>query len=194
MRALVTDSACQILASCETEDEMDDWIQAFVGMGAKVSERASGETFARATTLSDFSCEDLFGNTVSFDRFRGQVVAVVNVTSTSPLAALNFFQLQSLYDKYAAQGLVVLAFPCRQFCSRTAETNADITAFIAELGVKFPVLGKIAVNGMRAHPLFTFLRSRLKSACGNFIPGNFTVCCINEPCVTDFHAEISHRP
>ena len=56
-------------------------------------------------------------------------------------------------------------------------SNADMIKFVADLGVKFPVMDFVAVNGLRTHPLFSFLKSRLKFSYGTYVKGDFTVRC-----------------
>jgi glutathione peroxidase len=48
--------------------------------------------------------------------------------------------------------------PCNQFGGQEPGTNLEIQAFIKAKGGKFPVFGKLEVNGPGTHPLYTFLK------------------------------------
>lgn len=64
-----------------------------------------------------------------------------------------------MYDRLAPRGFEVLAFPCNQFGGQEPGTAAEIRKFVSGYGVKFPVFGKIDVNGPNTHPLYAFLKS-----------------------------------
>ncbi len=60
-------------------------------------------------------------------------------------------------------------------------TAEEIKAFAAGYGVEFDMFAKIDVNGSGAHPLYKFLKSRLKGSLGSFIKWNFSkfLCDVN---------------
>lgn len=64
-----------------------------------------------------------------------------------------------MYDRLAPRGFEVLAFPCNQFGGQEPGSAAEIRAFANRYGAKFPMFGKVDVNGPNAHPLYTFLKS-----------------------------------
>jgi glutathione peroxidase len=67
--------------------------------------------------------------------------------------------MQSLYKKYHAQGLEMLAFPCNQFGNQEPGTNDEIKAFVKEKGVTFTMMDKIDVNDQDGDqsPVYEFL-------------------------------------
>lgn len=69
----------------------------------------------------------------------------------------------SLYDKYSARGLEILAFPCNQFGAQEPGTAAQIKGFAKGYGVKFPVMAKVDVNGANAHPLWAWMKQETSS-------------------------------
>jgi len=93
---------------------------------------------------------------------------------------VNYKQLVGLYDKYAQDGLRILAFPCNQFGSQEPGTDAEIKAFAAGYGVKFDMFSKIDVNGDDAHPLFKYLKKKQGGTLGSFIKWNFTKFLVNK--------------
>mmetsp|Transcript_1058 Transcript_1058/g.2814 ORF Transcript_1058/g.2814 Transcript_1058/m.2814 type:complete len:111 (+) Transcript_1058:298-630(+) len=64
-----------------------------------------------------------------------------------------------MYDRLAPRGFEVLAFPCNQFGGQEPGSKEEIRSFVNGYGVRFPVFGKIDVNGPNTHPLYKFLKS-----------------------------------
>lgn len=72
-----------------------------------------------------------------------------------------------LDKKYAAQGLVVLGFPCNQFGKQEPDGADEIaqTCHI-DYGVSFPMFEKVDVNGAGTYPVFRFLKDELPGVLG----------------------------
>lgn len=87
---------------------------------------------------------------------------------------MNYTQLQQLQEKYGAKGFTVLGFPCNQFGKQEPGTSAEIKEFVKKYSVTFPLFDKIEVNGANAHPIFKFLRAKLKGILGSSVKWNFT--------------------
>ena len=116
----------------------------------------------------------LSGEPVPMTDYAGKVVLVVNTASHCGFTP-QYAGLETLYQKYAAQGLVVLGFPCNQFGKQEPGSADDIaqTCHI-NYGVSFPMFEKIEVNGAAAHPLFRYLKKALPGVLGERIKWNFT--------------------
>lgn len=116
----------------------------------------------------------LSGEPLSMADYAGKVVLVVNTASHCGFTP-QYAGLETLYQKYAAQGLVVLGFPCNQFGKQEPGSADDIaqTCHI-NYGVSFPMFEKIEVNGAAAHPLFRYLKKALPGVLGERIKWNFT--------------------
>jgi len=116
----------------------------------------------------------LSGEPVPMADYAGKVVLVVNTASHCGFTP-QYAGLETLYQKYAAQGLVVLGFPCNQFGKQEPGSADDIaqTCHI-NYGVSFPMFEKIEVNGAAAHPLFRYLKKALPGVLGERIKWNFT--------------------
>ena len=74
--------------------------------------------------------------------------------------------------------VAVLAFPSNEFGGQEPGTNQEVCSFAASRGAKFPVFGKIKVNGSDADPLYKWLKAEgkeagLMSLMGNEIKWNF---------------------
>jgi glutathione peroxidase len=63
------------------------------------------------TTLYDFEALTIEGEPVSLERYKGDVLLVVNTASKCGFTP-QFEDLQKLYSKYKDQGLTILGFPC----------------------------------------------------------------------------------
>lgn len=116
----------------------------------------------------------LQGEEISLDRFAGKAVLVVNTASKCGFTP-QYAGLESLYRKYREQGLVILGFPCNQFGEQEPGDSVSIrNGCLVNYGVSFPVFEKVDVRGPRAHPLFTWLTTKLPGVFGNAIKWNFT--------------------
>ena len=110
----------------------------------------------------DFSAPLLSGETVGLDRFRGQVLLVVNTASQCGFTP-QYKGLQALHERYHGRGFSVLGFPCNQFGRQEPGSAAEIAAFCErDYGVTFPMFARVDVNGPGAHPLFRYLKSRAR--------------------------------
>jgi len=125
-------------------------------------------------TLSDFNATTLDGREQDLADYLGKVVLVVNTASQCGLTP-QFSGLESLYEKYVDQGLVILGFPCNQFAGQEPGTAEEIGEFCQRnYGVSFPMFDKIDVNGDNAHPLYQWLRTEKGGILGDAIKWNFT--------------------
>lgn len=126
------------------------------------------------STFHQLTATSLGGQPVPMADYAGKVVLVVNTASHCGFTP-QYAGLETLYQKYAAQGLVVLGFPCNQFGKQEPGSADDIaqTCHIS-YGVSFPMFAKIEVNGAAAHPLFRYLKKTLPGVLGERIKWNFT--------------------
>lgn len=116
----------------------------------------------------------LHGQPVSMADFAGKLVLVVNTASQCGFTP-QYAGLEALYKKYAAQGLVVLGFPCNQFGSQEPGGVDEITQTChINYGVSFPIFEKVEVNGAATHPVFRYLKEELPGVLGGRIKWNFT--------------------
>jgi glutathione peroxidase len=112
---------------------------------------------ASAGSVHKTSVKDIDGKAVNLDSYRGKVLLIVNVASRCGYTP-QYKQLESVYEKYKDQGLVVLGFPCNQFGAQEPGSNEEIKQFCSsKYNVTFPLFDKIDVNGPNRHPLYTCL-------------------------------------
>jgi glutathione peroxidase len=112
-----------------------------------------------ANNFHDFTVKDIRGNEVNLEQFRGQVVMVVNTASKCGFTP-QYAELQSLYDTYNENGLIILGFPSGDFAGQELDSNEAIEEFCqVNYGVTFPMLSKTVVRGDGQHELFQYLTS-----------------------------------
>lgn len=130
--------------------------------------------------IYDFNADDFKGDKVSLNDFKGKVILIVNTASACGFTP-QYEGLQTLYTKHQAQGFEVLAFPCNQFRQQEKGNNAEIKQFCdLQFNIKFPLFGKIDVNGEQTHPLFQFLKKQAPGILGSEgIKWNFTKFLVN---------------
>jgi glutathione peroxidase len=136
---------------------------------------AAGGAVLGATTVLDFVPLSIDGKATPLAAYRGKVLLIVNVASNS-IFAPQYEGLQSLYDKYQSQGLVVLAFPANDFGQEEPAANQEIQQFATgKYKVTFPLFAKISTMGEHAAPLYQFLTDKqANAATGGPIRWNFT--------------------
>ncbi len=132
------------------------------------------------TTLSDFSATSIDGSETALSQYEGKAVLVVNTASKCGFTP-QYEGLESLYEKYQDEGLVILGFPCDQFGHQEPGSEEEIAEFCSlTYDVKFPMFAKVDVNGGDAHPLYKWLRSEKGGILGSKIKWNFTKFLINK--------------
>ena len=113
-----------------------------------------------AQSIYDITVKDDLGNDVSLADYKGKVLLIVN-TATRCGFTPQYNELEALYEKYHADGLEILNFPCNQFGEQAPGTIEEIHQFCtANFNIKFPQFDKIDVNGDDESPLFTYLKAQ----------------------------------
>lgn len=111
-------------------------------------------------SIYDIDVKDIKGNSFKLDRYKGQVMLIVNVASQCGYTP-QYAGLQKLYETYQSQGLVVLGFPANNFGGQEPGTEAEIVEFCSmKYNVKFPMFSKISAAGADIHPLYQFLTDK----------------------------------
>lgn len=108
----------------------------------------------------DFTFESIDNEELALDRFRGKALLVVNTASKCGFTP-QYKGLEALYEKYAQQGLVIIAVPSNDFGGQEPGSATDIKAVCRNYGVTFPVARKYAVTGDNAHPFYKWVSETL---------------------------------
>ena len=108
---------------------------------------------ATAQDIYQYQVKNDMGEQVSLNDFRGKVLLIVN-TATRCGFTPQYKELEALYEKYRAEGLEILDFPCNQFGEQAPGTIQEIHTFCtANFDIQFPQFDKIDVNGANESPL-----------------------------------------
>ena len=110
-------------------------------------------------SIYDFPLTDIDGNEMTLEAYKGNVLLIVNVASKCGYTP-QYEGLQSIYEEFKDDGLVVIGFPANNFRGQEPGSNEDIKQFCRlEYGVEFPMAAKISVKGDDIAPLFAYLTS-----------------------------------
>ena len=128
----------------------------------------------------NFTMTDIDGQPMELKRYLGSVVMIVNVASKCGFTA-QYRQLEDLYLKEQARGLVILGFPANNFLFQEPGTNPEIKAFCQlRYNVSFPLFAKISVRGKDIVPLYQILTTAAtKPVAAGKITWNFNKFILN---------------
>ena len=124
----------------------------------------------------DVKLED--GTQYSLERYRGQVMLIVNTASKCGFTP-QFEGLETLYKKYKDEGFAVLGFPSNQFKQELETAGEAAENCRLAYGVTFPMHELVKVNGKDAHPVFDYVTSHSKGILGKSVKWNFTKFLVN---------------
>jgi glutathione peroxidase len=114
-------------------------------------------------TFYDIKVQDIIGNNVSMEKYKGKVLLIVNVASKCGHTK-QYKDLQALYEEYQNDDFAVLGFPANNFGAQEPGSNQEINRFCtSEYGVTFPMFSKVSVKGEKIHPLYQYLTSKEKN-------------------------------
>lgn len=130
---------------------------------------------AMAGSVYDYTMNSIDGKPTPLSSFKGQVVLLVNVASRCGYTP-QYKGLESTYEKYKGQGLVVVGFPANNFMGQEPGTNEEIKTFChSKYNVTFPMMSKVSVKGDDTTPLYKFLTDKSTNPqFGGDIKWNFT--------------------
>ncbi len=156
-------------------------------------------TFA-ASNIYTFTLPSIDGTPMPLAEFKGKVILVVNVASQCGYTP-QYSALESVYEKYKDQGLVVVGFPANNFGAQEPGTNQEIKTFCTrKYNVTFPMYGKVSVKGADQTPLYRYLTKETAPPISGDIKWNFTKFLVDrngnvvqrfEPAVTPDSAEVT---
>lgn len=111
-------------------------------------------------SVYEFKMKDIDGNDVKLDKYKGDVVMIVNTASKCGYTP-QYEGLEKIYEKYKGKGFVILGFPANNFMGQEPGTDKEIKDFCTlKYQVSFPMFSKISVKGTDQHPLYTFLTNK----------------------------------
>lgn len=112
---------------------------------------------SQTSSVYDFTLDDIDGKPLSLSSFRGKVLLLVNTASFCGNTP-QYADLETMYERYQARGLEILAFPANNFGRQEPGTNEEIRSFCyTKYSLTFPLFSKISVKGSDKHPLYQYL-------------------------------------
>jgi glutathione peroxidase len=109
------------------------------------------------TNISSIAIKTINGEDKKISDYAGNVLLIVNVASYCGYTK-QYSGLEALNQKYAAQGLKVMAFPCNDFGAQEPDSNDKIATFCeTRYGVTFDLFDKVKALGSGKHPLYAEL-------------------------------------
>ena len=105
----------------------------------------------------DFEIESIKGDIINFNKYRDNVVLIVNTASYCGFTK-QYEELQELWDKYKSKGLIVLGVPSNSF-KQEKKSNSEIEKFCeVNFNISFPLSVMVDVKGNKAHDLFKWAK------------------------------------
>lgn len=141
--------------------------------------RASTPTPATPVrTVHDLRVNGIDGKPVDLSSYKGKALLIVNTASECGYTP-QYATLQKLYEKYAARGFEVLAFPCNDFGGQEPGTAQQIQTFCStKYHITFPLFEKVRAKAPKS-PLYEYLTERTGEGLRGEIKWNFTKFLVN---------------
>jgi glutathione peroxidase len=120
------------------------------------------------SSVLDHTLPRLDGTEEKLDKYRGQVVLVVNTASECGLTP-QFEGLEKLYNEKKDDGFVILGFPANDFADQEPLDDSGIASFCQKnFGVTFPMFSKSSVLADPVNPVFAQLNEAVGAPTWNF--------------------------
>ncbi len=138
-------------------------LSCLVGCHRKRTTATVDKAPVKKPTIYRFTYTDIKGNTYDFSRLKGKRVMIVNTASKCAFTP-QYKKLEVLYERYKADGFVVIAFPSDDFAHQEPGSNAEIEQFCkSRFGVCFPIMEKSVVKGADENEVYCFLTEKSRN-------------------------------
>lgn len=109
-------------------------------------------------TFFDLSIKNIDNKVVHLKEYKNKTILLVNVASQCGFTK-QYSSLQTLYDKYKNQGLIVMGVPSNQFGGQEPGSNDEIKDFCeTNFNITFPITDKVDVKGENAHQIYQWAK------------------------------------
>ena len=128
----------------------------------------------------DLYINDINGEKINLERFKGKKVMIVNVASRCGYTS-QYRDLQSLYEKNKDK-LEIIAVPCNDYGSQESGSNSEIKNFCeTNYGVSFTMGSKQKIKSSPMSDLYRWLSDPKQNGWNSSLPSwNFCKYIINE--------------
>ena len=106
----------------------------------------------------DYKIKDISGNIINFEIYKNKVVLLVNTASYCGFTK-QYDDLQTLWEKYKSEGLIVLGVPSNSF--NQEKDNDDKVKNFCEVNfnINFPLTTITEVKGDNAHEIYKWAKN-----------------------------------
>ena len=112
-----------------------------------------------SSNFYDLKAVSIDGQEISFEKFRGKKVLIVNVASKCGYT-YQYEGLQKLHELYGDK-VAVLGFPANDFLFQESGSNEEIAEFCENsFGVTFQMFEKITTKGRKQSPVYHWLSNK----------------------------------
>jgi len=112
----------------------------------------------------ELNIKSINGEELDLNQFKGKTTLLVNVASKCGFTK-QYSDLQSLYEKYEDQGLVIVGIPSNQFGGQEPGSNKEIKDFCeTNFNITFPMTDKVDVKGDNAHEIYLWAKENYGSS------------------------------
>jgi len=110
-------------------------------------------------SIYDLAINDISGNLIDLNEFKGMHILFVNVASECGFTS-QYAGLEELHQQYK-NDLIVIGLPCNQFGGQEPGSEKEIQQFCTKnFGVSFLMTEKIDVKGKMKHPIYNWLTNK----------------------------------
>ena len=110
-------------------------------------------------SIYDLAINDINGNLIDLNEFKGKHILFVNVASECGFTS-QYAGLEELHQQYK-NDLIVIGLPCNQFGGQEPGAEKEIQQFCTKnFGVSFLMTEKIDVKGKMKHPIYNWLTNK----------------------------------
>jgi glutathione peroxidase len=116
------------------------------------------------TLFFELNIKNINDEELDLSQLKGKTILLVNVASKCGFTK-QYTDLQTLYEKYRHQGLVVIGVPSNQFGGQEPGSNKEIKNFCeTNFNITFPITDKVNVKGENAHELYLWAKKNYGSS------------------------------
>ena len=108
-------------------------------------------------TLFDFKIQKITGEIINFKDYKNKVILIVNTASYCGFTK-QYSELQNLWNKYKAEGLVVIGVPSNSFNQEKSKDEEVKTFCNVNFNIDFPLTTITNVRGDNAHEIFKWAK------------------------------------
>ena len=168
------------------------WLTKITG---KKTKQLTHEKVIPPVSFYQLSAQANNGDSISFEKFRGKKVLLVNTASNCGYTN-QYADLQQLSEAFPEK-LLVIGFPANDFKEQEKGTDEEIASFCkVNFGVQFPIMKKsIVVPKSGQHPVYQWLTDSAKNGWNSKSPSwNFSKYLVNEEGILTHYFDPSVSP